>query len=82
MVPILPAERKINLYGATLLPQARSALSVAQQSYETGKGDFLNLIDAQRALLEFELEEQRALADREQALALIELLVGRNLSQP
>jgi outer membrane protein TolC len=76
------AERKINLYGATLLPQARSALSVAQQSYETGKGDFLNLIDAQRALLEFELEQQRALANREQALAGIELLVGRNLPQP
>ena len=76
------AERKINLYGATLLPQARSAFSVAQQSYETGEGDFLNLIDAQRALLEFELEQQRALANREQALAQIELLVGRNITQP
>lgn len=75
------AERKINLYGATLLPQARSALNVAQQSYETGKGDFLNLIDAQRALLEFELEEQRALANREQALAEIEMLVGRDIGR-
>lgn len=73
------AERKTNLYGATLLPQARSALSVAQQSYESGKGDFLDLIDAQRVLLEFELELQRALSDRSQAVAAIEMLVGREM---
>ena len=73
------AERKAGLYSATLVPQARSALNVARQSYETGAADFLNLIDAQRVLLEFEFEHQRALANREQARARIELLVGRTL---
>lgn len=76
------AERKINLYGATLLPQARGALNVARQGYETGNGGFLDLIDSQRVLLEFELEHQRALADREQALAAIEMLIGRELGGP
>jgi outer membrane protein TolC len=74
------AERKANLYSATLLPQARSAFNVARESYETGSADFLNLIDAQRVLLEFELEHQRALANREQARASVEMLVGRNLT--
>jgi cobalt-zinc-cadmium efflux system outer membrane protein len=75
------AERKINLYGTTLLTQARSAFSVAQQNYESGSSDFLNLIDAQRALLEIELEYQRALANQQKALAEIEMLVGRDVTQ-
>jgi outer membrane protein TolC len=70
------AERKINLYGATLLPQARGAMNVARRNYETGEGQFLDLIDAQRVQLDFELEYQRALVSREQAVAEIELLVG------
>jgi outer membrane protein TolC len=74
------ADRKVGLYSATLLPQARSAFNVARQSYETGSADFLNLIDAQRVLLEFELEHQRALANREKARAQIEMLVGRDLA--
>jgi cobalt-zinc-cadmium efflux system outer membrane protein len=74
------AERKIDLYGSTLLTQARSAFSVAQQNYESGSSDFLNLIDAQRALLEIELEYQRALANRQKALAEIEMLVGRDVT--
>ncbi len=72
--------RKIDLYGTTLLSQARSAFSVAQQNYESGASDFLNLIDAQRALLEIELECQRALANQQKALAEIEMLVGRDVN--
>ena len=74
------AERKVSLYSTTLLPQAHSALNVARQNYESGSADFLNLIDAQRVLLEFELEHQRALASREQARARVEMLVGRDIS--
>jgi outer membrane protein TolC len=74
------AERRVNLYVATLLPQARNAFNVARQSYETGSADFLNLIDAQRILLEFELEHQRTLTKREQARATVEMLVGRSLT--
>lgn len=75
------AGRKIDLYGTTLLVQARSAFSVAQQNYESGASDFLNLIDSQRALLEIELEYQQALANQQKALAEIEMLVGRNLER-
>jgi outer membrane protein TolC len=73
------AERKIDLYRDTLLPLARSALNVTEQSYTAGQGDFLDLVDAQRVLLEFELEYERALSRREQRLAAIEMLVGREL---
>jgi outer membrane protein TolC len=73
------AERKILLYRDTLLPQGRSALNVAEQSYKAGQGTFLDLIDAQRVLLEFQLEYERALSRREQRLARLEMLVGRSL---
>jgi outer membrane protein TolC len=73
------AERKINLYRDTLLPQARSSLNVTEQSYQAGQGDFLDLIDAQRVLLEFQLAYERALASREQRLAQVEMLVGKEL---
>lgn len=71
------AERKISLYRDTLVPQANSALTVAQQSYEGGKADFLETVDAQRLLLEFQLQAVRSAADREKRLAEIDLLTGR-----
>ena len=73
------AERKIDLYRDTLTPLAEQSLSVAQQSWEAGKTDFLNVIDAERQLLEFRLQYERARASREQCAAEIEMLVGREL---
>jgi cobalt-zinc-cadmium efflux system outer membrane protein len=76
------AERKIDLYRDTLTPLAEQSLEIAQQSWESGKADFLNLIDAERLLLEFQLQIERARANREQRLAEIEMLVGRELPDP
>lgn len=75
------AERKIDLYRDTLTPLARQSLDIAQQSWEAGTADFLNLIDAERLLLEFQLQIERARADRERHLAEIEMLVGRELPE-
>lgn len=73
------AERKIDLYRDTLVPLSEASLEVAQQGYEAGKEDFLNVIDAQRLLLEFQLAFERSLADREQRAAEVEMLAGRPL---
>jgi cobalt-zinc-cadmium efflux system outer membrane protein len=74
------ADRKINLYGKTLVPQAEQSLRVTEEAYRAGSVDFFNLIDAERLLLEFRLAHQRGAADREIALAEIEMLVGRPLA--
>ncbi|MCK5558299.1 MAG: TolC family protein, partial [Candidatus Hydrogenedentes bacterium] len=71
--------RKIDLYRDTLVPKAEQSLGVTQQAYEAGSVDFLDLIDAQRILLEFELSHERALANRAQRLAEIEMLVGMEI---
>lgn len=73
---IRDAERKLDLYGQGLIPKAQQSLKVTEQSYRTAQGSFLDLIDAQRTLLEFQLSYQRALVDHEQELARIELLVS------
>ncbi len=73
------AERKIDLYGNSLLPKARQSLEVTQKAYSTDKVDFMDLIDAQRTLLSFRLARERALADRAVKLAEIEEIVGGEL---
>jgi outer membrane protein TolC len=73
------AERKVDLYGDTLVPKAKQSLQVAQQGFEAGKTSFISLIDAQRLLLEFELAERRAQADRGQRFAEIEMLTGKEV---
>lgn len=76
------AERKLGLYKDSLTPLTENALRVAEQSYQAGKSDFLELIDAQRLLLEFQLSYQRALADRAIATADLEKLLGSNALLP
>lgn len=74
------AERKLDLYGNALVPKATESLKVAEQAFRTGDTSFLDLVDAQRTYLEFELALERARADREQSLARMEMLVGRNIA--
>ena len=74
------AQRKIDLYGDTLVPKAEQSLRVTQQGFEAGRTGFIALLDAERLLLEFELAHRRAQADRGQRLAEVEMLVGRTLS--
>jgi outer membrane protein TolC len=73
------AKRKIGLYEDALLPRAQQALNVTQTAFETDKVDFLNLIDAQRTYLEFELSLERAKFNYAQRVAELEMLVGREI---
>ena len=73
------AQRKIDLYANTLIPKAEESLQVTQQSFEAGKASFIDLIDAQRSLLEFQLSHKRALSDSARQLAVIERLINRSV---
>ncbi len=74
------AQRKISLYGDTLLPKANESLKVTESAFRGGSGSFADLIDAQRVLLEFALAKERALAHYVQSQARIEWLVGTTLN--
>jgi outer membrane protein TolC len=69
----------IDLYGDSVLPQARLTLESSMAAYEVGAVDFLTLLTNFIAVLNYEvsLEEQRARAW--QALARLEPLTGLTL---
>ena len=67
--------RLLALLQNSLLPKAKQSLEVARSGYSTGSTDFINLIDAQRTLLEFRLAEVEARIKREMALADLSLQV-------
>jgi outer membrane protein TolC len=69
------SSRALELLTQRLLPKARQSLEVAQSAYVSGKVDFLNLLDAERTLLEFQLSEVEARVQRELALAELSLLI-------
>ncbi len=75
------AERKIELYRDSLIGKAEQNLTVTRSAFEAGKVDFLSLIDAERALLEFELNYEQAITDREKAISRIERIVGISLQK-
>ncbi|HAZ07162.1 MAG TPA: hypothetical protein DCZ01_01265 [Elusimicrobia bacterium] len=78
-VRVQTAQRLAESYKTSLLPQAESALTVAESGYQAGRGSFLDLLDAQRSLLNFKLEYYQYLADYEQRAAELERVIGEEL---
>lgn len=76
------AERRLSLYRNTLIPKTEESLTATVTAYRAGTADFLDLIDAERSLLEFQLAVERALADRQLAEARIDRLLGRYAIPP
>jgi len=76
------AGRKIALYKDALIPKAKQSLNVTQTAFESGKKDFLSLVDTQRTLLELELAYERALVNYVKFRAQVEMLVGRDFNTP
>ena len=78
-VRVQTAQRLAESYKTSLLPQAESALTVAESGYQAGRSSFLDLLDAQRSLLNFKLEYYQYLADYEQRTAELERVIGEEL---
>jgi outer membrane protein, heavy metal efflux system len=69
------ATRNLVLLRDSLLPKAKQSLEIARVGYASGRTDFINLLEAERSLLEFQLAEVDARTRRELALAELSLLV-------
>ena len=59
-----------------LLPKSRQSLDAARAGYVNGRASFLDVIDAQRTLLDFELEGIEARTQRELSLASLSLAIA------
>ncbi len=71
----------IELYEMAFIPQAAETVNAAMKGYESGKADFLTLLDSQRMLIEFKLDHYRAILDFRVALADLERNVGIELNR-
>ncbi|MFH1685891.1 MAG: TolC family protein [bacterium] len=71
------ALRKLRLYRDGLIPKAEQSLNASYTAYQAGELDFLNVLDAQRQLLEFQRQYERAKADLGIRAAELEMLTGK-----
>jgi outer membrane protein TolC len=76
------SERLLALYQSGIIPQASLSLESAVAGYEVGSIDFLTLMSNFMSLLTYEMQYYEELAKHEQALARLEALVARPLTQP
>ena len=73
------ALRKTRLYRDGLVPKAEQSLNANYTAYQAGETDFLNLLDAQRQLLDFQLQYERSRSDLAINRARIEMVTGQAL---
>jgi outer membrane protein TolC len=68
------------LFNTVLLPQSEESLHSLTYAYETGRSEVLDLLDAERMLLEVRLGSARALTDLHLAMVDLERAVGGELT--
>jgi cobalt-zinc-cadmium efflux system outer membrane protein len=74
------AARVERIYRLTLMPQTEERVESARAGYQTGRVDFLTLIDSLTSLEDVRLKRYRAVRDYQQALADLERAVGEPIS--
>ena len=73
---IMHSQRRQVLYRDDILPKARETLESTTASYRSGRAALIDLIDAQRTLLQFDLALERARTDAFIAAARLRALIG------
>jgi len=68
--------RNLALIEDELIPKARQSIETVRAGYRTGTMDFSAMTDAERMLLDLQLEAVQARTDREIALAELSLMVA------
>jgi outer membrane protein, heavy metal efflux system len=71
------ARQTVALYTEQILPAARKNVESAFAAYETGRGDFLRLVAAQRQLIGLQERHQQAIADYHRRRAELQRVVGQ-----
>jgi len=70
------AQRRIDLYRNTLIPQAETTFQSVLGSYQSGRSTVASALIAQKELLELQLELARSRAQHARAWAVLEAVVG------
>ena len=78
-VKVDAAERIRRLYETGLIPQVELSFGFALTSYQTGKIEFMALLDTERVLKRTRIEYLRALIDYNKGIASLEKVVGAEI---
>jgi outer membrane protein TolC len=70
------SRRVVRLFEEKLVPSARLSVQATAAAYETGKLDFLRLVEAQRKLIDLETERATAIGEYHVRWAELERAVG------
>jgi len=73
------ATRSVHLYREGLLTQAELSFSSAMAAYQTGRVEFVNLLEAERRLREVRMGYYKSQVNLVQSLADLERVVGKEL---
>jgi len=65
-------ERQVEFFENTIIPRARETIQLTQSAYIAGRAKFLDLLDAERTLLDARLVAAQLRMEREKALSDIE----------
>lgn len=76
---VLESAETLDLYRQRFVPLATQNVASARANYDVGKASFLNLIEAQRQLIDLRDRQQQALADYHRRLAQLQRVVGAPL---
>lgn len=76
------SKRLARLYRTTILPQSGTTVASALAAYRVGGVDFMTLLDDQMTVNRYRQALYRLDAEQGQALAELEMLVGRELLDP
>jgi len=75
------SDELVQLYGRAVVPQSSLALDSSISGYQVGKIDFLTMLSNFSTILDYEIDYYQELSNFETALARLEVLVGRELTQ-
>ncbi|ADH87160.1 TolC family protein [Desulfurivibrio alkaliphilus] len=73
------SRRLAELYRSDIIPRAEHAAGAALAAYHSGTTDFMNVLDSQMALFNFQREELEAIARHQTQLAVLETVTGETL---
>jgi outer membrane protein, heavy metal efflux system len=79
LIALRNAERQAALFESRIVPAAERVLAITRQGYSAGSATYLDMIDAERALLDARLMIAEARAVREMRLAELEALMGTDV---
>ena len=80
-IHVQTSRRLVDLYKTSVLPQAEQSIKVSEAAYQSGRAGFLDLLDSERALINFQLEYYKYLSEYGKNLAHLERAVGGDLTE-